>query len=189
MGTAFTAGDAHDVSGYKKIDFSIDENASVLEAVEQFVAHKIGALVTKNSQGKKRDWNISHNSSNNNNKSYPILTLVRFPIAQTGDLTGLVTERDYIVKVDLLKKDPANTKVKDICTQTNKLVTANTDESVQGCMAKMMSADIRHLPLVDHGELVGMISIKDLVKTCIKEQEQTIQTLSDFALGKATRYW
>ena len=52
-------------------------------------------------------------------------------------------------------------------------------------MEKMLVADIRHLPLVDHGELKGMISIKDLVKTCIKEQDQTIKVLSDFALGKS----
>ncbi len=51
VGTAFTAGDAAELSGYKKIDFSIDEDATVLEAVRTFVAHNIGCLVTKNSNG------------------------------------------------------------------------------------------------------------------------------------------
>mmetsp|Transcript_4068 Transcript_4068/g.8443 ORF Transcript_4068/g.8443 Transcript_4068/m.8443 type:complete len:180 (-) Transcript_4068:219-758(-) len=153
VGTAFTAGDAADLSGYKKIDFSINEDATVLEAVKTFVAHNIGCLVTTNSK---------------------------------GDLTGIISERDYIAKVDLLDRDPSSTKVKEIFTPSSKLVTANTDESVQGCMEKMLASDIRHLPLVDHGELVGMISVKDLVKTCIKEQEQTIKVLSDFALGKSS---
>eukprot|EP00531_Pseudo-nitzschia_arenysensis_P016497 CAMPEP_0116140636 /NCGR_PEP_ID=MMETSP0329-20121206/13961_1 /TAXON_ID=697910 /ORGANISM="Pseudo-nitzschia arenysensis, Strain B593" /LENGTH=163 /DNA_ID=CAMNT_0003635779 /DNA_START=58 /DNA_END=549 /DNA_ORIENTATION=+ len=153
VGTAFTAGDASELSGYKKIDFSIDEDATVLEAVRTFVAHNIGCLVTKNSK---------------------------------GDLTGIISERDYISKVDLLDRDPETTKVRDIFTPSSKLVTANTDESVQVCMEKMLASDIRHLPLVDHGELLGMISIKDLVKTCIKEQEQTIKVLSDFALGKSS---
>lgn len=102
-----------------------------------------------------------------------------------GDLTGIISERDYISKVDLLDRNPEETKVREIFTPSSKLVTANGDESVQACMEKMLAADIRHLPLVDHGELVGMISIKDLVKTCIKEQEQTIKVLSDFALGKS----
>jgi Mg/Co/Ni transporter MgtE len=56
-------------------------------------------------------------------------------------------------------------------------------------MEKMLNADIRHLPVVnDEGELKGMISIKDLVKTTIKEKEQTIKVLSDFALGKGGVY-
>ena len=86
----------------------------------------------------------------------------------------------------MLDRDPAETKVREIFTPSSKLVTANTDETVQLCMEKMLASDIRHLPLVDHGELIGMISIKDLVKTCIKEQEQTIKVLSDFALGKSS---
>lgn len=104
----------------------------------------------------------------------------------TGDLTGIISERDYISKVDLLDRDPATTKVREIFTPSSKLVTANVDETVQLCMEKMLASDIRHLPLVDHGKLIGMISIKDLVKTCIKEQEQTIKVLSDFALGKSS---
>jgi len=143
------------MSGYKTIDFAIDENASVLDAVKVFVANNIGCLVTTNS---------------------------------TGDLTGIISERDYISKVDLLGKNPQETKVKDIFTPSSKLVTATRDESVQHCMEKMLASDIRHLPLVDHGELLGMVSIKDLVKTCIKEHNQTIKVLSDFALGNYKRY-
>lgn len=56
-------------------------------------------------------------------------------------------------------------------------------------MEKMLASDIRHLPLVnDKGELQGMISIKDLVKTVVKEKEQTIKVLSDFALGKGGHF-
>lgn len=52
VGTAFTAGDAAELSGYQKIDFCIDEDATVLDAVRTFVAHNIGCLVTKNSNGR-----------------------------------------------------------------------------------------------------------------------------------------
>mmetsp|Transcript_16801 Transcript_16801/g.38813 ORF Transcript_16801/g.38813 Transcript_16801/m.38813 type:complete len:181 (+) Transcript_16801:104-646(+) len=152
VSTIFTANDAAELSGYKNIDFCIDEDATVLEAVKKFASHNIGCLVTRNGN---------------------------------GDLTGIISERDYISKVDLLDRSPDETQVKEIFTPSSKLVTANGDESVQTCMEKMLVADIRHLPLVHHGELKGMISIKDLVKTCIKEQDQTIKVLSDFALGKS----
>jgi len=152
VGTAFTASGAAELSGYSKIDFCINEDANVFEAVKIFVAHNIGCLVTKNSN---------------------------------GDLTGIISERDYISKIDLLGRTIEETKVKDISTPSSKLVTANGDESVEACMEKMLNANIRHLPLVNHGELLGMISMKDLVKTCIKEQERTIQVLSDFSLGKS----
>jgi CBS-domain-containing membrane protein len=56
-------------------------------------------------------------------------------------------------------------------------------------MEKMLQSDIRHLPIVNGaGELKGMISIKDLVKTVVKEKEQTIKVLSDFALGKGGHF-
>lgn len=64
----------------------------------------------------------------------------------TGDLTGIISERDYISKVDLLDRDPATTKVREIFTPSSKLVTANVDETVQLCMEKMLASDIRHLP-------------------------------------------
>jgi CBS domain-containing protein len=107
----------------------------------------------------------------------------------TGDLTGIISERDYISKIALLGRTSKETKVKEIATQSSKLVTVKPEDPVQMCMEKMLNSDIRHLPLVnDAGELKGMISIKDLVKTTIKEKEQTIKVLSDFALGKGGVY-
>ena len=106
-----------------------------------------------------------------------------------GDLTGIISERDYISKIALLGRTSKDTKVKEIATQSSKLVTVKPEDPVQMCMEKMLNSDIRHLPLVsDDGELKGMISIKDLVKTTIKEKEQTIKVLSDFALGKGGVY-
>merc|ERR1711862_647864 len=57
------------------------------------------------------------------------------------------------------------TTIKEIATRSSNLVTARTDESIDSCMHKMLSKDIRHLPMVDkNGKVVGMISIKDLVR-------------------------
>ncbi|CAB9499367.1 CBS domain-containing protein [Seminavis robusta] len=107
----------------------------------------------------------------------------------TGNMTGIISERDYVCKVALLGRKSKETAVKEIATQAAKLVTAKTDASVEECMEKMLKGDIRHLPLVDEDDkVVGMISIKDLVKTVVKEKEQTIKVLSDFALGKGGHF-
>jgi CBS-domain-containing membrane protein len=72
---------------------------------------------------------------------------------------------------------------------SSKLITAKTDDSIEACMEKMLQGGIRHLPLVNTGgELKGMISIKDLVKTAVSEKDETIKVLSDFALGKGGHF-
>jgi len=109
-------------------------------------------------------------------------------VNDAGELTGIISERDYISKIALLGRTSKETKVKEIATHSSKLVTAKPDDSVQSCMEKMLASDIRHLPLVENGELVGMVSIKDLVKTTIQEKEETIRVLSDFALGKGGHF-
>jgi len=105
-----------------------------------------------------------------------------------GELTGIISERDYISKIALLGRTSKETKIKEIATQSSKLVTVRSDASVESCMEKMLTSDIRHLPLVDDGKLMGMLSIKDLVKTIIAEKEEAIKILSDFALGKGGHF-
>jgi signal-transduction protein with cAMP-binding, CBS, and nucleotidyltransferase domain len=107
----------------------------------------------------------------------------------TGNMTGIVSERDYVCKIALLGRTSKDTPVKEISTAGANIVTATTEESVEVCMEKMMSKGIRHLPIVDKDEsVVGMISIKDLVKTVVQEKEDTIKVLSDFALGKGGHF-
>jgi len=104
-------------------------------------------------------------------------------------MTGMISERDYINKIALLGRTSKDTAIKEISTKSSNLITASLDESVEDCMTKMLSKDIRHLPLVGKNkEVVGMISIKDLVRTVVQEKEQTIKVLSDFALGKGGHY-
>ena len=104
-------------------------------------------------------------------------------------MTGIVSERDYICKVALLGRTSKDTPVKEIATRGSNIITAKADESVESCMEKMMSKGIRHLPIVDDNKkIVGMISIKDLVKTVITEKDDTIKVLSDFALGKGGHF-
>ena len=119
--------------------------------------------------------------SKHNNPHYCITT--------TGHLSGLVSERDIVQKVALLDCPTTAVRVKEISTQNN-IITVDPDLSLNECMAIMIKKDIRHLPLVsdDTGVVVGMISIKDCVKIVIEEKEETIQVLTNFALGKTGNF-
>lgn len=107
----------------------------------------------------------------------------------SGNISGVISERDYIAKVALLGKTAKSTVVKEISTKSSNLLTASPHDSVDECMTKMLSKDIRHLPLLDDdGVVIGMLSVKDLVKTLVQEKDDTIKVLSDFALGKGGHF-
>mmetsp|Transcript_31374 Transcript_31374/g.66041 ORF Transcript_31374/g.66041 Transcript_31374/m.66041 type:complete len:191 (+) Transcript_31374:80-652(+) len=110
-------------------------------------------------------------------------------VDSAGKISGVVSERDYVCKIALLGKTSKDVAIKEISTKSANLITASPGETVSDCMAKMLMKDIRHLPLLDEsGGVVGIVSIKDLVKSELKEKEDAIRTLSDFALGKGGHF-
>lgn len=94
------------------------------------------------------------------------------------ELAGIVSERDYARKVVLLGRSSAETPVWQI--MTTPVITVPLDKSVNACMRLMTEQRIRHLPVVDNGHVVGIISIGDLVKAVIEEQQQTIEQLESY---------
>jgi len=110
-------------------------------------------------------------------------------VNDSGSITGVVSERDYVNKIALLGRDSKETKVSDISTKAARLVTASPTDSVNECLEKILSKDIRHLPMInDEGDVMGMLSVKDLVKAVVDEKEKALRTLSDFALGKGGHF-
>ena len=108
---------------------------------------------------------------------------------KTGKLSGIVSERDYVKKVALLDKTSKEIKVKEISTKGDNLITVSPNDTVDVCMQKMLGSDIRHLPLVDEkGDVVGIVSIKDLIKACLDEKEHTIESLASFAVGEGGHF-
>lgn len=98
-----------------------------------------------------------------------------------GDLVGIFSERDYARKVVLKGKTSRDTPVRDIMTE--KVVCVRADQSIEECMALMTGKRIRHLPVLDGGDLVGVISIGDVVKAVISEQEFMIEQLANYITG------
>jgi CBS domain-containing protein len=97
-------------------------------------------------------------------------------------LAGIFTERDYARKLILKGKSSRDTKVEEIMTA--KLITVTPDNSIEDCMKLMTDKHIRHIPVVDNGELVGMISIGDVVRFIIEEQKGIIEHLEHYIAGQ-----
>ena len=138
-----TAQSALEKSCYLAIDWKIHEDKPVSEAVSRMAGYNIGALGVVNS---------------------------------AGTVVGVISERDILKKVSLLNNDPANVLVKETCTtnQNGQLYSVSRGKPIDDCMYKMMRSDVRHLLIrnaKDDPTIVGMISIKDIVKCTMAKNE------------------
>ena len=96
---------------------------------------------------------------------------------------GIMTERDYARKVVLAGRSSKNAQIKDI--MTTHVICVTPDRSVEECMGLMTDKRCRHLPVLDQKKVVGVVSIGDLVKATIAEQEFTIAQLQSYIAGYA----
>ncbi len=103
-------------------------------------------------------------------------------LVMNGDkLVGIVTERDYARKVILEGKSSKDSTVKEV--MTTKVLCVSPERTVDECMALMTDKRARHLPVLDHKHVVGVISIGDLVKAVISEQQVLIDQLQHYISG------
>lgn len=103
-------------------------------------------------------------------------------VMQGGELLGIVTERDYARKVIIKGRSSESTEVGEI--MTSDVVTASMQDTVNHCMTVMTERKIRHLPVVDDGVVIGMISIGDLVQAIISDQQEEIEHLEHYISGQ-----
>lgn len=126
---------------------TIDEGASVFDAIKLMADYGIGSLLVMRGQ----------------------------------DLKGIVTERDYARKVILKGRAAETTLVSEIMSV--ELITATPEQTVNKCMTLMTEKRIRHLPILAHDKVVGLISIGDLVQAIIADQKEAIEHLENYISG------
>jgi CBS domain-containing protein len=102
-------------------------------------------------------------------------------VMEQAALIGIISERDYARKVILKKRSSHDTPVADIMTAP--AVSVTPEDTVHRCMQLMTEGRFRHLPVVRAGQVLGMLSIGDLVKAVIEEQTQHIEQLERYIAG------
>ncbi len=102
-------------------------------------------------------------------------------VLDTGRFAGIMTERDYARKVMLQGRSSRNTQIGEIMEKSP--ITITPDTTVQHCMELMSDNNLRYLPVIDRGEVIGIISIGDVVRNIIDEQKNTINHLQDYIAG------
>jgi len=96
-------------------------------------------------------------------------------------VVGILSERDYARKVVLLGKSSKDTPVADV--MTSRVVFVRPNQTTDDCMALMTDKHVRHLPVLEGGDLVGIVSIGDVVKTIIADKDLTIEQLKSYING------
>ena len=128
--------------------WSIDPEATILDAIALMAEKAIGALV----------------------------------VVSEGRLVGIISERDYARKVILQGRSSKDTHVREIMTSS--VITVSPEKTVDECMRIITNNRVRHLPVMRGGEVIGVISIGDLVRAIIAEQAATIDHLDSYIAGK-----
>lgn len=103
-------------------------------------------------------------------------------LVKRGDnVAGIFTERDYLQKIALNSRTSGDTPVRDV--MSSPVITAAPTDSAEQCMETMTRCRCRHLPVVDGGELLGIVSIGDLVKNLLEEKQMEVKQLSGYIAG------
>ena len=105
-------------------------------------------------------------------------------IDNNAKVQGIISERDYARKIILLGKTSRDTKVSEIMTPVDKMFTVKPDTTVEDCMVLITAKRIRHIPVFDNDQFVGLISIGDVVKWIIEDQADSIQFLEKYITGR-----
>jgi CBS domain-containing protein len=102
-------------------------------------------------------------------------------VLDTGALVGIISERDYARKIALKGRSSKDTLIREIMTL--RVIYATPAQRIEDCMAIMNQNNIRHMPVLENGSVVGMLSLKDLVNVIIERQQSIIEELETFVLG------
>ncbi|MFM2419420.1 MAG: hypothetical protein RL385_4143 [Pseudomonadota bacterium] len=103
------------------------------------------------------------------------------PVCDGSHVLGILSERDCVRRVMQQHRDPESTQVSGV--MTGHVISVQSGDTLEHCMSVMTTRRVRHLPVIDHGKLVGMISVGDIVKAKLAAQEATIADLERYIQG------
>lgn len=103
-------------------------------------------------------------------------------VLESGKLVGIFSERDYARKVALMDRSSRTTEIRQV--MTSNLICVSPADTMEYCMELVTNKHIRHLPVLENGQLLGMISIGDLVKNIIEDQKSMILQLQQYMRGE-----
>ena len=104
------------------------------------------------------------------------------PVLRNGKLVGIFSERDFVRAISINPSLPLETLVSELMTK--EVLTVSPSDNVERCMKLMTEQHIRHLPVVDSGKMIGIVSIGDAVKLIITDQKSFIRQLEDYIGGR-----
>ena len=102
-------------------------------------------------------------------------------VVEKGTVIGIFTERDYIMRVEVEGRAAKETTLREVMTE--KMYTVTTETSIEQCLGLMDLRHIRHLPIVEEGRLMGIISMRDAIAAVLKGRENEIQGIENYALA------
>jgi CBS domain-containing protein len=103
-------------------------------------------------------------------------------LVMTGDdIKGIVSERDCIRKVDVMGKNARDTRVSEI--MTGEVITVDANQPLEECMSLMIDRNIRHLPVCEGKQLLGVVSVRDVLKEVIEVQQMMLSQLERYITG------
>ncbi len=102
-------------------------------------------------------------------------------VTEGGKIVGIFTERDYLYKGENEGRTAKDTKIKDV--MISKMLTVTMDTTVDQCMGLMKQYNIRHLPVVENDQLVGLVSMRDVMFAALENKESEIRGLENYIMG------
>jgi CBS domain-containing protein len=102
-------------------------------------------------------------------------------VTEGGKIVGIYTERDYLRKGELEGRSAKDTLIKDVMVA--KMLTVHRDTTVDQCIALMKQYHVRHLPVVENDQLIGLVSMRDVMLAAIENRESEIRGLENYIMG------
>lgn len=133
---------------------------------------------------KEISWNYSVESTDTVFQALKVMSEAQIGavlVTENGKIIGIFTERDYLKKGELEGRVAKGTQIKDVMTP--RMITVTTETSMDQCIALMKQHRIRHLPVVEKGQLMGLVSIRDVLMAAIANRESEIRGLENYIMG------